>query len=220
MNNPDELIAIKERWTKATPGTWTPYWDNKVDFFSAPNNSYMFPADYFEKDDTEFISHAWNDIEFLLSQLQQKDEEIQKLRKERDEARRKAQEAWAEIDDAEEKILSVQVERDRYEMRMKENHSQALKNAVTIDELRDQLQSAQQEIERLKIALFTHESYDKTCSEMYEREQKLIEGLRWYADERNWRGGELVMSKAEADCGERAEYILQEIGVDLKEGKA
>ena len=95
-----------------------------------------------------------------VTELCELGKENRKLLEERDEARRKAEEAWKEIDSLEEQLLS-----------------------------------SQQEIERLR-----------------EERDKLIEGLRWYADEikyMNWPS-ELWINQ-----GQRARDILKEIGVTV-----
>jgi len=74
-----------------------------------------------------------------------------------------------------------------------------------IDPLEDQLLSSQQEIERLR-----------------EERNKLIEVLRWYADEKNHkldestRQWETIYSPYEMDGGQRARDILKEIGANVE----
>ena len=81
--------------------------------------------------------------------------------------------------------------------------AEALEYVDEILKLQEQLQSAQQEIEALR-----------------QERNKLIEGLRWYADSRNWDGD--VFAPPEGippevdDGGQRARDILKEIGVTVE----
>jgi cell division protein FtsB len=101
---------------------------------------------------------------------------------------------------------------------------------VELRQLKEENRKLRKEIDRLK-----ENQADKTVSwwrqhanniylESQQREQKLIEVLRWYGDEKNYRReyysrhGTLV-EPAEAiyyDSGQRARDILKEIGVTVR----
>ena len=129
------------------------------------------------------------DIRFLLSELDRKDEENRKLREERDDAREQAQKYYRKFEDEVAEILRLQ----------------------------DELRSAQQEIERLRKELSelcpiadmpVIESLRVEMNHMREERDKMIEWLRMCLFNHGcWR---------EEDYVAYMRNILKEIGVTVE----
>jgi len=87
--------------------------------------------------------------------------------------------------------------------------------------LEEQLQSAHQEIERLREHVSrAWKACWKVAGDDTKLEQKLIECLQWYADTQNYKyptvGGAGAKRPIDYDRGERARDILHEIGVKVE----
>ena len=70
------------------------------------------------------------------------------------------------------------------------------------------------EVERLQTALYTHQSYDKTASELYEENLILTTALKWYATKENYDPVHLETSERipiDADEGRRARAALAKV---------
>ena len=129
-------------------------------------------------------------------------------------------------------FLLSELEREREENRkLREEAQEGIKAEALLNATRTKLQSAQQEIERLdnltehlrnlarqNWELANHwmgKHYDDVIKLCKERD-KLIEGLRWYANTTNWEYRTSYFDQDAPvldDCGERARDILREIGV-------
>lgn len=64
----------------------------------------------------------------------------------------------------------------------------------------------------VKRVAFLGDSFERLRQER----DKLIEGLKFYANEDNWRSTRFVVGRAEADSGQTAQAILDEIGVAVE----
>lgn len=117
--------------------------------------------------------------------------------------------------DQEKKIAEIREEENRKMREVLNDLSEIAQNRF------QQLQSAQQEISRLrKLYEREREISEQIVEKTSQREQKLIEGLRFYADESRYevkdaagQSFRMVISEIDKDNGQRARAILAEIGV-------
>lgn len=139
-----------------------------------------------------FQGNAANDIQFLLSELEHRDETINRIQ--------------GKLADASKELIVLKEKNRRMHTLYDENFARSCEYA-------GQLQSAQQEIEHLN-RLLTRGG--EGIEQLQQREQKLIEGLRWYADGSNYRSDAGDKPAVMYDIGEYAARLLDEIGVTVE----
>lgn len=130
------------------------------------------------------------DIRFLLSELEHRDETINRIQ--------------GKLADASKELIVLKEKNRRMHTLCDENFARSCEYA-------GQLQSAQQEIEQLRS---TRETIAQDHADIVDERNKLIEGLRWYADGSNYRSDAGDKPAVMYDIGEYASRILDEIGVD------
>lgn len=90
--------------------------------------------------------------------------------------------------------------------------AEALEYVDEILKLQEQLKSAQQEIERLKQLEQQYSEFIKSWEKYQQDKEKMIEGLRWYADAVNYEYRTSYLDQDAPiidDNGQRARNILR-----------
>jgi uncharacterized protein YqfB (UPF0267 family) len=243
MTDREKRIAeIRERHKNATPGPWEEWGpsDSKL-VYTVSNDGDICQLWYKSEvpmpnaeNNAKFISHSWADVDFLLSELERYEGMYQRAEDQLRAEIKTSAYLRKERDRMEKENQKLKEERNRYEKRMLENHQQAVKNAVIIDELSEQLQIAQQEIKHLQEIQRLWQEVNPSVYEMYKNiaelkgdREKLIKGLRTYlaALYQRYRSSQLFDSEGDMYAqGAANAYnisnsmlreLLLQIGVDI-----